>query len=80
MRRFFVVLKKELKEMLTWQTLAPILVIMVIYSFLGRVINQEQKKQSVPQPMTIVDFDRSQTSQMLAGILTKANFKVTTIT
>jgi len=80
MRRFFVVLKKELKEMLTWQTLAPILVIMVIYSFLGRVINQEQKKQSAPQPMTIVDFDRSQTSQMLAGILTKANFKVTTIT
>ena len=80
MRRFFVLLRKELKEMLTWQTLVPILVIMVIYSFLGRVINQEQKKQAAPQPVTVVDLDRSQTSQMLAGILTKANFKVTTYT
>lgn len=80
MRRFFVVLKKELKEMLTWQTLMPILLIMVIYSFLGRVINQEQKKQAAPQPVTVVDFDRSQTSQMLAGILTQVNFKVTTVT
>ena len=65
MRRFFVILKKELKEMLTWQTLIPILLIMVIYSFLGRTINQEQKKQAAPQPVTVVDFDRSQTSQML---------------
>ncbi|RIE09872.1 ABC transporter permease [Candidatus Cryosericum odellii] len=80
MRRFFVLLKKELKEMLTWQTLIPILMVMVIYGFLGRVINQEQKKQAVPQPITVVDLDRSQTSDMLAGILAKADFKVTTIT
>jgi len=80
MRRFFVLLKKELKEMLTWQTLIPILMIMVIYGFLGRVINQEQKKQAVPQPITVVDLDRSRTSDMLAGILAKADFKVTTVT
>lgn len=80
MRRFFVVLRKELKEMLTWQTLIPILLIMVVYSFLGRTINQEQKKQAAPQPITVVDLDRSQTSEMLAGILTKANFKVTIVT
>jgi len=80
MRRFFVLLKKELKEMLTWQTLIPILMVMVIYGFLGRVINQEQKKQAVPQPITVVDLDRSQTSDMLAGILAKADFKVTTVT
>ncbi|MCX6063576.1 MAG: ABC transporter permease [Caldiserica bacterium] len=80
MRRFFVILKKELKEMLTWQTLVPILVIMVIYSFLGKTINQEQKKQAAPQPVTVVDLDHSQTSQMLADILTKVNFKVTTVT
>ncbi|MCX6086009.1 MAG: ABC transporter permease [Caldiserica bacterium] len=80
MRRFFVILKKELKEMVTWQTLVPILLIMVIYSFLGRTINQEQKKQAAPQPITVVDLDRSQTSEMLSSILTKANFKVTTVT
>jgi len=80
MRRFFVILKKELKEMVTWQTLVPILLIMVIYSFLGRTINQEQKKQAAPQPITVVDLDRSQTSELLSGILTKANFKVTTVT
>src|SRR5664279_1075469 len=66
--------------MLTWQTLIPILRVMVIYGFLGRVINQEQKKQAVPQPITVVDLDRSQTSDMLAGILAKADFKVTTVT
>jgi len=80
MRRFFVILKKELKEMLTWQTLIPILLVMVIYSFLGKTINQEQQKQAAPQPVTVVDLDHSQTSQMLADILTKVNFKVTTVT
>ncbi|MGB9665861.1 MAG: ABC transporter permease [Candidatus Cryosericum sp.] len=80
MRRFLVLLKKELKEMFTWQTLVPILLVVVIYGFLGRVINTEQKKQAAPQPITVVDFDRSQTSQMLAGILTQADFKVTTVT
>ncbi len=79
MRRFCVILKKELKEMLTWQTLIPILLVMVIYSFLGRTINQEQQKQAAPQPVTVVDFDRSQTSQMLVDILGKVNFKVTTV-
>lgn len=80
MRRFFVILKKELKEMLTWQTLIPILLVMVIYSFLGRTINQEQKKQAAPQPITVVDLDHTQTSELLSGILTKANFDVTTVT
>lgn len=81
MRRFFVILRKELKEMLTWHTLLPILVIMVLYSFLGRTINQEkQKQEAASQPVTVVDLDRSQTSELLAGILTKANFKVTTVT
>ena len=47
MRRFVVVFKKELREMLTWQMLIPILLVMVIYGFLGRVINQEQQKQSL---------------------------------
>ena len=80
MRRFFVILKKELKEMVTWQTLIPILLVMVIYSFLGRTINQEQKKQAAPQPITVVDLDHTQTSELLSGILTKANFDVTTVT
>lgn len=79
MRRFFVILKKELKEMLTWQTLIPIILVMIIYSFLGKTINQEQKKQAAPQPVTVVDLDHSQTSQMLADILEKVNFKVTTV-
>jgi ABC-2 type transport system permease protein len=80
MRRFLVILKKELREMLTWHTLMPIILIMVIYSFLGRVINTEQKKQSAPQRVAVVDYDHTATSQALAGILGKVNLKVTTYT
>ncbi len=80
MRRFLVILKKELREMLTWQTLMPIILVMVIYSFLGRVINTEQKKQSAPQPIAVVDFDHTTTSEALTGILDKVNLKVTTYT
>lgn len=80
MRRFLVILKKELREMLTWQTLMPIILVMVIYSFLGQVINTEQKKQAAPQPITVVDFDHTATSQALTGTLDKVNFKVTTYT
>ncbi len=79
MRRFVVVFKKELREMLTWQMLIPILLVMIIYGFLGRVINQEQQKQSAPQPVTVLDLDHSGTSAMLTGILAKADFVVTPV-
>jgi len=79
MRRFVVVFKKELREMLTWQMLIPILLVMIIYGFLGRVINQEQQKQSAPQPVTVLDLDHSGTSSMLTGILAKADFAVTPV-
>ena len=79
MRRFVVVFKKELREMLTWQMLIPILLVMIIYGFLGRVINQEQQKQSAPQPIAVLDLDHSGTSAMLTGILAKADFVVTPV-
>ena len=80
MRRFLIILRKELKDMLTWQTIFPIILVMVIYGVLGRVINTEQKKQAAPQPIAVVDFDRTTTSQTLTGIIGKANFEVTTYT
>lgn len=78
MRRFFVLFKKELREMVTWQTIIPILAVMLIYSFLGKVINQEQKKEAAPQPIAIVDYDNTALSQSVGAVLGKADFKVTT--
>ena len=69
MRRFVVVFKKELREMLTWQMLIPILLVMVIYGFLGRVINQEQQKQSAPQPVTVLDLDHSATEATVERVV-----------
>jgi ABC-2 type transport system permease protein len=80
MRRFWVILKKELKEMLTWVTLIPIILVTVVYGLLGRVINSEQKKQSAPQPVAVVDYDKTATSKALTGILSGVNLKVTTYT
>jgi len=63
MKKFFILIKKEVIELLTPQLLVPLLVVVVVFVFIGKVIGSEVSKIKAPQAIEILDFDNSPTSQ-----------------
>ena len=76
MRIFFTLLKKELRELITWQVVIPILLTTVIFFALGNVLNNEQKKAEGVQPIVLVDMDKTHATQVLKDTLTEAHFSI----
>jgi len=68
--------KKEIKELLTIQLLIPMLAIMLIFTFIGRLMKSEVKKAGNPQTIIIADYDQSNTSRSLIKLIGNSNFIV----
>ncbi|MCL5435915.1 MAG: ABC transporter permease [Patescibacteria group bacterium] len=77
MRKFFVLVKKEVQELLTPQMLLPLLIIVVAFVFIGKVAGSEAAKTAEPQPVGILDLDHTNTSALVAQTLSKNNLKLT---
>lgn len=76
MRTFFILLKKELRELFTWQIVLPIVIIAVIFLALGGVVSSEQEKAKKNQRILVIDDDGSAASATIKDLLGKANFTV----
>lgn len=76
MRRFFVLLKKEVKELFTIQLMAPILVMALVFLLLGKAIGDETKKSVGPQRIVVLDKDDSGISQRALQRLAENGFTV----
>ena len=63
MRVVVNIILKEAKELLTPQMLAPFVMIMVVFVFIGRAIRGERAKSSRPQSVIVADNDRTALSQ-----------------
>ena len=74
MRKFFILVKKEVQELLTPQMIIPMLAVVIVFIFVGKIIGSEVSKTSAPQAIEILDQDNSQLSQALIGIIKKTNF------
>ena len=57
MRTFLTLLKKELRELLTWQIILPILLTAVLFFGLGNVLGKEQQKANAAQAVVVLDRD-----------------------
>ena len=77
MNRFMVLLMKELRELATPQTLVPIVLVIVVFIVMGRVLSAETKAQTKPQPVVVVDQDRSAASRTVVKLLGSGNVAVT---
>jgi len=77
MKKFLVLLKKEIRELITPQMIIPIVVMVVIFSLIGNLMSKEAKKMQTPQDINLIDQDQSQTSQEIIKILEAGNFKIT---
>lgn len=76
MRILLALAKKEIKELLTIQLLIPMLAIMLIFTFIGRLMKSEVKKAGNPQTIIIADYDQSNTSRSLIKLIGNSNFIV----
>jgi len=75
MRRFWVLLKKELRELLTLQILLPFVVIIVMFAALGQTLSNVTADQDGPYPIIVVDKDAAPMSQIVIATLEQAGFE-----
>lgn len=76
MRKFLVLLGKELRELLTLQMLAPFLVTILVFAGIGNLVGQQGERSEDEQAVGVVDLDVSGSSQALVDAIAKAGFRV----
>ncbi len=77
MNKFLILLKKELRELITVQTIVGVLISLFIFLFLGNVIG-DVTKESVKNSsnIAIVDLDQSELSDTAIQVLKQAGYEV----
>ncbi|MCX6808163.1 MAG: ABC transporter permease [Candidatus Berkelbacteria bacterium] len=77
MRKFFILLKKEIRELLTLQLIVPLLLSGLLFFSVGTILSSEQKKNAKPIEISVVDQDQTADSKLLIGILRDLKVDVT---
>jgi ABC-2 type transport system permease protein len=68
MRSFFILLKKEVRELLTPQVILPLVAIMLVFAFIGKVVGQEQQRMETEISAAVMDLDQSQASDAVIRV------------
>lgn len=71
MRKFWVLLRKEVKELLTPQVLIPMAATMLLLMLIGKVASSEREKTPEGQSSALLDLDRSASSRAAVELLAK---------
>ena len=75
MKKFFVLLKKEIKELITIQTILPMIIVVIMFSVVGNVMSKETAKLTAPQTILILNQDTASIGNKISEILKANNFK-----
>jgi ABC-2 type transport system permease protein len=76
MNKFTNLLIKEIRDLVNKQLILSLLMMVVIFYFVGEMAKSEMKKAAATQTISVLDLDQSTLSKGLAGSLKTANFKV----
>lgn len=76
MKKFLILLQKEIRELITPQIVLPLVIMVVIFSLLGNLLRKEQERITAPRDIAIVDEDKTQTSESIIQTLSSSNFNV----
>lgn len=68
MNDLFIVIKKEVKELLTLKTVIPIIVLTLMFGFIGQSVGDISKKAEEKPIIGIIDKDNSSLSKDIIGI------------
>jgi ABC-2 type transport system permease protein len=74
MKNFSHLLIKEIKELINKQLVISLILILVIFNFIGSVTKSEMKKSLAKQKIAVLDLDKSGISKNIIGALNMANF------
>lgn len=80
MKKFLVLLKKEIKELITLQTILPMIMVVIIFALIGNVMSKETAKLAAPQSILILNQDTVSVGNKISGMLGSANFKPEVLT
>lgn len=75
MRRFLVLLKKELRELVTLQIFLPFVLVIVMFVALGQTLSSVSEGQSGPYPIAVIDADGSVFSRLVVTTLEQNGFE-----
>jgi ABC-2 type transport system permease protein len=64
MSKFKTIFLKELKELITIQTVLPLIIVVIIFSFIGDIIGSEREKsEQGTSRIGLIDMDNSDESK-----------------
>jgi len=75
-RKFFVLLRKEVAELLTRQIVIPMLAMILLFAALGKVLSVQKRAPHPVEPLRVLDLDRSALSERSLGALRTAGFRL----
>jgi ABC-2 type transport system permease protein len=73
MKKFLNLFKKDVKELVTLELILPLLIMVVLFSFIGKIVSNEAKKATAPQNVVVLDYDHSNLSTNLINTLRQGN-------
>ncbi len=76
MRKFFNILKKEIKELLTLRMIMPFIISILIIMFVGRAMRGEMERTSTRFSVGVLDNDQTQISKKIIDALSNAGYYV----
>ncbi|MFA5062163.1 MAG: ABC transporter permease [Patescibacteria group bacterium] len=78
MKKFYILVKKEIKELLTIQMIAPLIMVVIVFVFIGKTVGKQvaQTAQS-NTPIAVLDLDNSKSSKNLEDALKNNHFDIT---
>lgn len=79
MRKFWVLLRKELKELLTPQVLIPMAATMLLLAVIGKVASRERSSSSEGRHPVLVDLDQTASSRAAVEVLRKKDPTLATL-
>jgi ABC-2 type transport system permease protein len=78
MKKFYILLKKEVKELLTLQLILPFIAVVVVFMLIGNFLGDEAKKQATsPGNLAIMDKDNTSLTNDIIDMLKKNNIIIT---
>jgi ABC-2 type transport system permease protein len=74
MRKFMVLLRKELRELLTRQMLLPFAVTILMFALIGNIMGSQGDENAAQRSVIVVDLDRSAASALVITSIEQAGF------
>jgi ABC-2 type transport system permease protein len=77
MSKFKTIFLKELKELITIQTVLPLIIVVIIFSFIGDIVGSEREKsEQGTSRIGLIDMDNSDESKKTIKMLKDMNVTV----